>query len=77
MGAGRALTGDSRSWSNRVCSGVTQISVLVLFFKANLHVFGVLRGVHRIAGYLSDLLLLLLVLVYFEMVIIFLLLQIG
>ena len=74
MGACRTLTGDSWSWSNRISSRITQVSVLVLFFQADLHILRVLRGVHRVAGYLSNLLLLLLVLVYFEMVIIFLLL---
>ena len=76
MRTSRSLTGDSWSWSNRISSGITQVSILVFFFQAYLHILRVLRGVHRVAGYLSNLLLLLLVLIYFEMLIIFLLLQI-
>ena len=76
MGTCRSLTSHSWGWSNRVCSWIAKISVLVLFSQAYLNVLRILRGVNGISWHLSYLSLLLLLLVDLIMVTIFLLLKI-
>lgn len=76
MGTCGSLTSYSWSWSNRVCSWITQISVFILLPQADLNVLSILGGVNRVSRHLSYLSMLLLLLIDLILVTVFLLLKI-